>query len=98
MWKIGRRELAAAVVKVRRHNRVEEAELTSNREQRLDGGTTVSGTMAIAHMAGIKIFSTGGIGGVHRGAETSAPPRLALRCAWLTLARQASTFPPTSSL
>lgn len=35
------------------------------------GGTTVSGTMAVAHLAGVKIFSTGGIGGVHRGAETS---------------------------
>lgn len=34
------------------------------------GGTTVSGTMAIAHRAGIKIFATGGIGGVHRGAES----------------------------
>jgi pseudouridine-5'-phosphate glycosidase len=33
----------------------------------LDGGTTVSGTMAIANLAGIKIFATGGIGGVHRG-------------------------------
>lgn len=32
----------------------------------------MSGTMAVAHLAGIKIFSTGGIGGVHRGAETSA--------------------------
>lgn len=31
----------------------------------------MSGTMAVAHLAGIKIFSTGGIGGVHRGAETS---------------------------
>ncbi|KAM0793192.1 hypothetical protein ACM66B_000663 [Microbotryomycetes sp. NB124-2] len=53
LWKVGRRELAAAVVK------------------KMDGGTTVSGTMAVAHMTGIKIFSTGGIGGVHRGAETS---------------------------
>ena len=35
--------------------------------KRLDGGTTVSGTMTIAYMAGIKIFATGGIGGVHRG-------------------------------
>lgn len=35
------------------------------------GGTTVSGTMVLAHMAGIKIFATGGIGGVHRGAETT---------------------------
>ena len=35
--------------------------------KRLDGGTTVSGTMTIADLAGIKIFATGGIGGVHRG-------------------------------
>ena len=35
------------------------------------GGTTVSGTMALAHRAGIRIFATGGIGGVHRGAESS---------------------------
>lgn len=33
----------------------------------LDGGTTVSSTMTIANLAGIKIFATGGIGGVHRG-------------------------------
>ena len=36
-----------------------------------DGATTVATTMIIAHMAGISIFATGGIGGVHRGAETS---------------------------
>ena len=36
-----------------------------------DGATTVTTTMIIAHMAGIKIFATGGIGGVHRGAETT---------------------------
>ncbi|TMW43376.1 hypothetical protein DOY81_011547, partial [Sarcophaga bullata] len=30
------------------------------------GGTTVAGTMIVAHMAGIKIFATGGVGGVHR--------------------------------
>ena len=36
-----------------------------------DGATTVATTMFIAHMAGIKIFATGGIGGVHRGAETT---------------------------
>ncbi|KAJ2453661.1 hypothetical protein EV183_002065 [Coemansia sp. RSA 2336] len=33
------------------------------------GATTVSGTMLAAHMAGIRVFATGGIGGVHRGAE-----------------------------
>ncbi|KAL8291460.1 hypothetical protein RQP46_002438 [Phenoliferia psychrophenolica] len=60
LWKVGRRELGAAVVK------------------RMVGGTTVSGTMAVAHLAGIKIFSTGGIGGVHRGAETSMTDLLSL--------------------
>ena len=37
----------------------------------LDGATTVTTTMIIAHMAGIQVFATGGIGGVHRGAETT---------------------------
>ncbi len=36
-----------------------------------DGATTVSGTMIAAEMAGIRIFATGGIGGVHRGAGDS---------------------------
>ncbi len=36
-----------------------------------DGATTVAGTMAVAAMAGIAVFATGGIGGVHRGAERS---------------------------
>lgn len=35
----------------------------------LNGATTVAATMIVAEMAGIKIFATGGIGGVHRGAE-----------------------------
>ena len=34
-----------------------------------DGATTVTTTMIIAHMAGIRVFATGGIGGVHRGAQ-----------------------------
>ena len=34
---------------------------------RQHGATTVAGTMIVAHMAGIKVFATGGIGGVHRG-------------------------------
>ncbi|RDW23747.1 Indigoidine synthase A like protein-domain-containing protein [Yarrowia lipolytica] len=37
----------------------------------LMGGTTVAATMILAHMAGIKVFATGGIGGVHRGAEST---------------------------
>lgn len=35
--------------------------------RREDGATTVAGTMIVAHMAGIEMFATGGIGGVHRG-------------------------------
>ncbi|WP_330363856.1 pseudouridine-5'-phosphate glycosidase [Proteocatella sphenisci] len=37
--------------------------------KKLDGATTVASTMLIAGMAGIKVFATGGIGGVHRGAQ-----------------------------
>lgn len=36
-----------------------------------DGATTVAATMILAHMAGVRVFATGGIGGVHRGAETT---------------------------
>ncbi|HWR19393.1 MAG TPA: pseudouridine-5'-phosphate glycosidase [Clostridia bacterium] len=39
--------------------------------QKRDGATTVSGTMLLASMAGIQVMGTGGIGGVHRGAETT---------------------------
>lgn len=38
---------------------------------RLDGGTTVAGTMLLSHQVGIETFVTGGIGGVHRGAQSS---------------------------
>ena len=36
-----------------------------------DGATTVASTMIVAAMAGISVFATGGVGGVHRGAETT---------------------------
>ncbi|KAF9696536.1 hypothetical protein EKO04_005233 [Ascochyta lentis] len=36
-----------------------------------NGGTTIASTMLLAELAGIKIFGTGGLGGVHRGAESS---------------------------
>ena len=39
--------------------------------QGMDGATTVATTMIAAAMAGVKVFGTGGIGGVHRGAETT---------------------------
>lgn len=39
--------------------------------QGLSGGTTVSATMIAAHRAGISVFVTGGVGGVHRDGENS---------------------------
>jgi len=39
--------------------------------KKLNGSTTVAATMIVAEAAGIKVFVTGGIGGVHRGAETT---------------------------
>ncbi|KAF2834855.1 IdgA domain protein [Patellaria atrata CBS 101060] len=39
--------------------------------KKFSGGTTIAGTMLLAHLAGIKVFATGGLGGVHRGAESS---------------------------
>lgn len=41
------------------------------RGRKMNGGTTISGTMVLAHLAGIKVFATGGLGGVHRGGENS---------------------------
>lgn len=37
----------------------------------MHGGTTISGTMLLASLAGIRVFGTGGLGGVHRGGEDS---------------------------
>jgi len=39
--------------------------------RRFHGGTTISATMLLAHLAGIRVFGTGGLGGVHRGAEST---------------------------
>jgi pseudouridine-5'-phosphate glycosidase len=57
---LGRRKMA----EVRKCSRRDLAVAIGRRE---DGATTVAGTMIIAHQAGIRIFATGGIGGVHRG-------------------------------
>ncbi len=46
-------------------------DIAFNVANKIDGATTVSATMYIASLAGIKVFATGGIGGVHRGAEKS---------------------------
>lgn len=37
----------------------------------MHGGTTISGTMLLSRLAGIRVFGTGGLGGVHRGGELS---------------------------
>jgi len=47
------------------------ADLAFAMAERRTGGTTVAATMLAAHVAGIAVFATGGIGGVHKGAETS---------------------------
>ncbi|MBI1619279.1 pseudouridine-5'-phosphate glycosidase [Aquamicrobium zhengzhouense] len=47
------------------------ADLAFAVSQNRTGGTTVAATMIAAHLAGIKVFATGGIGGVHIGAATS---------------------------
>jgi pseudouridine-5'-phosphate glycosidase len=47
------------------------ADLAYAVSERRTGGTTVAATMMAAHLAGIGVFATGGIGGVHKGAELS---------------------------
>ncbi|XP_018494359.1 pseudouridine-metabolizing bifunctional protein C1861.05 [Galendromus occidentalis] len=49
--------------------KVSRRDLAPAMAQKMTGGTTVAGTMVVAHKAGIQMFVTGGIGGVHRGAE-----------------------------
>nr|WP_290690164.1 MULTISPECIES: pseudouridine-5'-phosphate glycosidase [unclassified Haematobacter] len=51
--------------------KVSRADFAACLAQRRTGATTVAATMIAAHMADIAVFATGGIGGVHRGAETS---------------------------
>ncbi|MFK7892930.1 MAG: pseudouridine-5'-phosphate glycosidase [Granulosicoccus sp.] len=47
------------------------ADLAMALARKADGSTTVAATMIVARLAGISVFATGGIGGVHRGAESS---------------------------
>jgi len=51
--------------------KVSRADLAAVRAAKQTGATTVAATMLIAARAGIRVFATGGIGGVHRGAELS---------------------------
>ncbi|QIW98625.1 hypothetical protein AMS68_004143 [Peltaster fructicola] len=57
LLKVSRRDLGYALA------------TSAHTARRYNGGTTVAATMLLANLAGIKIFATGGLGGVHRGAQ-----------------------------
>ena len=60
-------ELAAMLARGKPVLKLSRRDLAYALSQRLDGGTTVAATMICARIAGIRMFATGGIGGVHRG-------------------------------
>ncbi len=60
-----------ALAQVKGAMKLSRADLAFALSQGRTGGTTVAATMLAANLAGIKVFATGGIGGVHKGAETS---------------------------
>ncbi|MGH6861479.1 MAG: pseudouridine-5'-phosphate glycosidase [Phyllobacterium sp.] len=60
-----------ALAKVKGAMKLSRADLAFALSQGRTGGTTVAATMLAAHLAGIGVFATGGIGGVHKGAELS---------------------------
>lgn len=60
-----------ALAKGRDAMKLSRADLAMAIARKVDGSTTVAATMILAHMAGIAVFATGGIGGVHQGAERS---------------------------
>ena len=64
-------ETLDALAQVEGAAKVSRADLPFAVARGLTGGTTVAATMIVAHLVGIDVFATGGIGGVHRGAETS---------------------------
>lgn len=64
-------EVATILAQTRGAMKLSRADLAYAMMKKRTGGTTVAATMMAAHGAGITVFATGGIGGVHRGAETS---------------------------
>jgi pseudouridine-5'-phosphate glycosidase len=56
--------------------KVSARDLPAAMAQGADGATTVAGTLALAHAAGIRVFATGGIGGVHREPPFDEPADL----------------------
>ena len=57
-----------------------------------DGATTVACTMLLAHRAGVRVFVTGGIGGVHRGGEAVGPFCLQSKGCELGVSRESITI------
>lgn len=64
-------QLEALAASGRTVRKVSRRDLAHVMAHRLDGATTVSATMLLAALAGIAVFVTGGIGGVHRGGQSS---------------------------
>jgi len=64
-------DLLERLAQTRDAMKVSRADLAMCLAKRATGATTVAATMICAHLAGIDVFATGGIGGVHRGAEDS---------------------------
>lgn len=58
-----------ALAQAQNASKLSRADLAYAVSQRITGSTTVAATMIAAHLAGIEVFATGGIGGVHRGAS-----------------------------
>ena len=59
------------LAKARNVAKVSRRDLPYVMAKKMQGATTVAATMKVAQLAGIRVFVTGGIGGVHRGAETN---------------------------
>ncbi|KAF8641012.1 hypothetical protein AX17_000657 [Amanita inopinata Kibby_2008] len=64
-------ELQRLAEKVHNPVKISRRDIAAAIASRADGGTTCSATLIFAALAGIKVFSTGGLGGVHRGGENS---------------------------
>lgn len=64
-------ELLADLAQAKDVRKLSRADFAMAMAQKADGATTVAATMIAARLAGVDVFATGGIGGVHRGAELS---------------------------
>nr|GAT44149.1 indigoidine synthase A-like protein [Mycena chlorophos] len=64
-------ERLADVDRAPRSVKISRRDISSALALKVDGGTTIAATLIFAALAGIKVFATGGLGGVHRGGENS---------------------------